>query len=198
MRGAVAASLQNNDMRSVGVKLGSAIVPSAVRLQASVDAGLYRSIKVGDRSEIRRRFTQEDVNLFAKLCGDTNQIHVNPEAAKLAGFRGCIVHGILVSSLFSNIMGTDLPGPQSVYVSQTLEFKAPVYVGDEIIASVEVEGFQAKRGWIWLRTQVSTPEGLLCVTGRAVGKNKHVSFIGESPVMVGPGAPGAPAGASKL
>lgn len=140
----------------------------------------YRSVKVGDTASVRRRFTAAEVKQFASLCGDANPIHVDPTAARLAGFRNAIVHGILVSSLFSNLMGSELPGPQSIYVSQSLEFKAPVYVDDEVEARVTVEGFNAKRGWIWLKTTVTKDDGTLCVVGRSIGKNKVVSFVGES------------------
>ncbi len=90
---------------------------------------LRRIIQVGDTHTITRVFTQEDVRQFALLVGDSNPIHLDPTAAAAAGFPQIICHGILVGSLFSNIMGMHLPGPQSVYLQQTLNFVKPVLVG---------------------------------------------------------------------
>lgn len=139
-------------------------------------------IAVGDFVTVRRRFTDADVAAFAKLSGDANPIHVDPAAAKAAGFPACLVHGILVAGLFSHLMGTELPGPQSIYASQTLEFCKPVFVGDEVEARVEVLQFAAKKGLIGLRTTVTnvSRDNVVCIKGRSLGMNKVVTFAGES------------------
>lgn len=143
-----------------------------------------RTIRLGDSEVITRRFTQSDINTFSELVGDRNPIHLNPEAAKKAGFPNTICHGMLVASLFSNVMGMQLPGPQSVYLSQHVSFRAPVLAEEEVIATVKVEQFYRKKGLILLRTSVEK-EGadgkrILCIDGHAMGMNRVVSFDGES------------------
>lgn len=92
--------------------------------------------KLGTYCSVINQFSQEDVNTFSTICGDNNPLHINPEYAKTTMFKGPIVHGILVSSLFSTLFGRRIKG--SIYVSQSLEFKRPVYVGDSIKAHMEV------------------------------------------------------------
>ena len=92
--------------------------------------------KIGTYCSVIHEFPQEDVNTFSTICGDNNPLHINPEYAQTTMFKGPIVHGILVSSLFSTLFGRRIKG--SIYVSQSLEFKRPVYVGDRIKAHMEV------------------------------------------------------------
>lgn len=143
-----------------------------------------RVVKVGDFHVMKRTFTQIDVVNFAKLIGDSNPIHLNKEIAQKAGFKDCIVHGMLVSSLFSTALGMHLPGPQTIYLSQQVDFKAPVMVGDTVEAKVCVKEFSAKKGLIALDTKVvktnEKGEEVVCVVGTAVGMNKAVTFDGES------------------
>ena len=142
-----------------------------------------RVIRIGDKAALKHKFTQNDVKTFSQLCGDHNPIHLQREAAVTAGFPNCLCHGALVGSLFSTIMGTDLPGPASVYLYQTFQFVAPVFVGDEVEATVIVKEFMKSKGLIRLNTTVSKrgPEGdVLCISGEAVGMNKTVTFDGES------------------
>lgn len=142
---------------------------------------LHRVIAIGDMASLRHRFTTEEVATYARLVGDSNPIHVDAEAAKRAGFDGCIVHGILVTGLFSNLMGMKIPGPQSVYLSQDVEFVSPVFVDDEVEAEVSVLQFHAKKGLIALQTTVrNVSRGTVAIKGRALGMNKVVSFKGES------------------
>ena len=140
-----------------------------------------RCIRLGDFVETHRTFTTSDVAIYSKLVGDTNPIHLDPAAANKAGFDNCIVHGMLVASLFSDILGRDLPGPQSVYVSQTLQFKAPVLVDHAVTTRIEVVEFAAKKGLIALRTTVTNnTTGKLAIDGTCIGMNKVVTFEGES------------------
>lgn len=87
---------------------------------------------VGAFAELSRLFTAEDVAAFAAVSGDHNPLHLDPAYAATTRFGRCVVHGMLHSSLFSTIFATRIPG--AVYVSQNLDFKAPVFVGDTVIA----------------------------------------------------------------
>ena len=91
---------------------------------------------VGAFCELEHVFSQDEVNDFAKICGDNNPLHTDPEFASSTIFKGPIVHGILVSSLFSTLFGRSVSG--SVYVSQTLKFRKPVRIGATVKARMEV------------------------------------------------------------
>lgn len=85
------------------------------------------NFEIGSFAELSHTFEQSDVETFANICGDNNPLHINEEFASKSRFGGTIVHGILLSSLFSTLLGRTIPG--SIYVSQTLSFKRPVRVG---------------------------------------------------------------------
>ena len=82
-------------------------------------------IFVGAKAQLIRRFSREDVELFAKISGDHNPLHLSQEFASKSMFAKPVVHGLLVASLFSAIFGTKFPGEGSIYLSQTLRFEAP-------------------------------------------------------------------------
>lgn len=94
---------------------------------------------------------------------------------------------MLVSSLFSTIMGMHLPGPQSIYMQQSLNFRAPVYVGDLVTAEVVVTDFDVVKGNIWFATTVKDAAGKVLIDGKALGRNVIVPFERsiESPVGSG-------------
>jgi acyl dehydratase len=100
--------------------------------------GQTASVSVGAFAHLARRFTAADVLAFAKLSGDHNPIHLDEAFARSTPFGRCIVHGMLYSSLFSTMFATRIPG--CIYVSQNLAFKAPVFVGDAVIAKCVVCG----------------------------------------------------------
>lgn len=147
-----------------------------------------RVFRVGDSHSVTRTFTQEDVNAFARLIGDHNPIHLDVAAAQKAGFPNTICHGVLVGSLFSTIMGMHLPGPQSVYMQQTFQFTAPVFVGETVTATVRVREFHREKKMLWLDTIVTKPntaannsEPTVCIAGTALGLNKTLQLEGDSP-----------------
>jgi acyl dehydratase len=108
--------------------------------------------KPGDHASVEHVFTQEDVAAFAVLSGDDNPIHLDPDAARAAGFAGTIVHGTLVMGLFSRLLGTRVPGPGTVYLGQEIRFLLPVLPGVAIVAHVEVTAIREDKPVITLRT----------------------------------------------
>lgn len=96
------------------------------------------SFTVGEEASLERTFTQQDVDHFARLSGDTNPVHLDEAYAIGTRFHGRIVHGALVASLISAVLGTKLPGPGAIYASQVIKFKAPIRVGDPLRAVAQI------------------------------------------------------------
>jgi len=109
--------------------------------------GLYiEDMEEGMTGVYAKTITDADVVLFAGISGDVNPVHLNHEFAAESMFEGRIAHGMLSASFLSTIFGTRLPGPGCIYMSQTLRFKAPVRVGDTVIARVKAKAVDmAKR-----------------------------------------------------
>ena len=124
--------------------------------------------QVGDRAEITRVVTDEAVHAFAASTGDTNPIHLDDAYAAGTRFGRRIAHGILVSGVISAVLGTRLPGPGAVYLSQSLQFRAPVFVGDTVTARVEVVAVRTDKPVITLRTTCTRLDGVVAVEGEAV------------------------------
>ena len=124
-------------------------------------------ICVGLNAEVTHAFSQEHVNQFSGLCGDNNPLHCDPEFAQTTMFKGTIVHGIFVSSLFSTLFGRSITG--SVYVSQNLSFKRPVHVGVPVTARMEIINIEDRRfgRLMTCSTTVTLPDGTLAVAGEA-------------------------------
>eukprot|EP00057_Strongylocentrotus_purpuratus_P000441 XP_001176528.1 PREDICTED: hydroxyacyl-thioester dehydratase type 2, mitochondrial [Strongylocentrotus purpuratus] len=92
----------------------------------------------GDKAAVSKKFSREDVRLFAELSGDTNPLHTDEEYAAKTRFGKTVVHGILLNGLASAVMGTKLPGPGTIVISHFSEFPKPLFIGEEVIAEVEV------------------------------------------------------------
>ncbi|MBN9528900.1 MAG: MaoC family dehydratase [Alphaproteobacteria bacterium] len=93
-------------------------------------------IDVGMEARFSKTITDADIVMFAGVSGDTNPVHLDQEYAEGTMFKGRIAHGMLSASLLSTVFGTRLPGPGCIYLSQTLKFKAPVRIGDTVVATV--------------------------------------------------------------
>jgi 3-hydroxybutyryl-CoA dehydratase len=98
----------------------------------------FDDLRVGMRESYSKLVTLSDIVGFAEISGDRNPIHLSDEFAAKTPFGGRIAHGIFTASLISAVIGTRLPGPGAIYLSQTLRFLAPVRIGDTVEASVEV------------------------------------------------------------
>lgn len=105
----------------------------------------FEDLEVGMADSVMRTVMSEDVVGFATLSGDDNPIHLSDHFAAATPFGGRIAHGLFVASLISTVLGTRLPGPGAVYLSQTLRFRAPVRIGDVVTARVEVSALDCAR-----------------------------------------------------
>lgn len=109
--------------------------------------GLYfEDLSEGQSAEITRVASELVVEAFADLSGDTNPIHLDEAYAQTTSFGGRIAHGMLAAAYISAVLGTRLPGPGAVYLSQNLRFRRPVRLGDEVTARVTVKALDADKG----------------------------------------------------
>jgi 3-hydroxybutyryl-CoA dehydratase len=127
----------------------------------------YDEIQVGEKVEFSKTISESDVYLYAGLAGDFNPAHVNESYARNTYFKTRIAHGMLIAGLISAVIGTRLPGPGTIYVKQTLNFLAPVHIGDTITASVEVVEKLAKKK-VRLTTLCANQDGKIVLDGEAL------------------------------
>lgn len=99
---------------------------------------LLEDLTVGMTAAYARTVTEADIVMFAGVSGDMNPVHMNKDYAATTVFKGQIAHGMLTASFISTVLGTKLPGPGCIYVSQDLRFRAPVRIGDTVRAEVTV------------------------------------------------------------
>ncbi len=133
--------------------------------------GYYiEDLNEGMEASFSKTVTEADIVLFAGVSGDTNPVHIDEEAAKKSVFEGRIAHGMLTASYLSTVLGTRLPGPGCIYLSQSLRFKGPVRIGDTVTAIVRVKEVMMSKKRVILET--------LCQV-----KGKDV-LDGEATVMV--------------
>lgn len=130
----------------------------------------FEDLEVGMSAVYARTIGPADLVMFAGISGDTNPMHLNEEYAEQTMFAGTIAHGMLCSSFISTVVGTRLPGPGCVYVSQTLKFTAPVRPGDTVTARATVTELIPGKNRAILDT--------VCTVG------KKVVISGEAQVLV--------------
>jgi 3-hydroxybutyryl-CoA dehydratase len=126
-------------------------------------------LTVGMTAAYSHTLTDQDVHSFADLTGDHNPLHLDEDFARTTRFKGRIAHGMLSASFFSTVLAI-LPGPGTIYLGQTLSFKAPVRIGDTVEARATVSDINADKGLVKLKT--------VCRVGETV------VIDGEATVMV--------------
>ncbi len=128
----------------------------------------YSNIKIGQKAELKRTVTEEDIEKFADVSGDRNPIHLDEEFAKKTIFQGRIAHGMLSAAFISTVLASKLPGPGSIYLKQELIFKKPIRIGDTIIITVEVIDKDDEKERITLRTTCTNQHNEMVVDGKAL------------------------------
>lgn len=123
-------------------------------------------ISVGMKANYSQTITDADVKSYAGLSGDHNPVHVSDEYAKSSRFGKRIAHGLMSAGFFSALFGMRLPGPGCVYVSQNLNFKRPVFIGDTVLAAIEVKSIDIARRRVIFDT-VCTVSGKKVIDGQA-------------------------------
>ncbi len=132
------------------------------------DVAVRETFQIGQRDSFSKTVTEADVTTFAGLIGDFNPIHVDAEYARKSRFGRRVAHGMFTGGLISSVLGNKLPGPGSIYLSQQIEFLAPVYIGDTITATVEVSEWRPEKRIITLKTDAYNQDDKQVVTGKAV------------------------------
>lgn len=132
------------------------------------DTHTVSEMKPGDRAFVQKTITEADILMYAAVSTDDNPAHINAEYAKQTRFQRPMAHGMITAGLVSSILGCKLPGPGSIYVSQTLQFLAPVYAGDTLLAVAEVVRIDAEKNRVVLRTSVTNQESVMVLDGEAM------------------------------
>ncbi len=128
----------------------------------------FDELAVGDRASIERILSTRDIQLFAAVSGDLNPQHLDPDYAARTPFHGIIAHGMWGASLISAVLGTQLPGPGTLYLSQSLVFRAPVRVGDKVTVEVRVAGLEPEQRRVRLACSCTLPDGTVVIEGEAL------------------------------
>lgn len=127
----------------------------------------FDEITIGQTASYSKKVELRDIQLFAALSGDVNPVHLDPAFAATTQFESCIAHGMLSGAVVSAAIAMKLPGPGSIYLGQSLRFRAPVYPGDTVTVYLEVTEKKEKRGFVTLDCKVFNQDEKLVVTGTA-------------------------------
>ena len=125
-------------------------------------------VKVGDSFERSRTVTDELVRAFAELSGDFNPIHLDKEFAAKTRFGQRIAHGMLSGAFISAVLGYEFQERKIVYLSQTMKFTAPVYIGDTVTTTATVKNIREEKGIVTLETVCTKQDGTVAVEGKAM------------------------------
>lgn len=127
----------------------------------------FEDLHVGQTATLSKTITEADILMYSAISLDTNPIHLDEEAASHSRFGGRIAHGMLSAGLISALLGTRLPGPGTIYMRQSLTFKAPVRIGHTVRAIVEITDLNLPRKSVTLRTRCLVKEDVV-IDGEAV------------------------------
>jgi len=127
----------------------------------------FEDLSEGMEATFAKTVTEADVVQFAGVTGDLNPVHVNEDYAEQTQFGGRIAHGMLSAGFISTVLGTRLPGPGTIYLSQEVRFRRPVRIGDTVTARVRVASLKDDKGIVTLATDCLVG-GKPVITGEAV------------------------------
>lgn len=128
----------------------------------------FDTLKIGDRDSIQKVITPEMVDMFADLSEDHNPVHVDEEFAKTTPFGKRIAHGMLTASLISAVLGIKIPGNGSIYMTQSIRFRKPVYLGETLTVWAEVKEKIEEKERVVMSTWVENDQGSVVLEGEAL------------------------------
>lgn len=127
----------------------------------------FEDLAVGQEASLSTTVNDSDITAFAEISGDRNPVHIDAEYAATTMFKERIAHGMLSAAYISAVFGMKLPGPGAIYLSQTLAFKAPVKIGDTVVATVKLVELMPEKKRARFET-VCSVDGKPVLTGEAV------------------------------
>ena len=125
------------------------------------------TIQIGDSASFTKTVTETDIILYAGITGDLNPAHIDAESAKKGMFGERIAHGMLSAGFISCVLGTQLPGPGTIYMGQELKFTKPVRIGDTVTATATVTERIVEKNRLILDTTVTNQNGEVVIKGKA-------------------------------
>ena len=140
----------------------------------------YEELKVGQSATSLRMVTERDIQLFGEATGDFNPLHFDEAYARKSLFRGRVAHGALSVGFMSAVMGTELPGPGSIFISASIQFKGPVRIGDTVVTSCTVKEIREHREVVM--------ECRCEVNGKPVVEGEALLLAPKKPASTSPGA----------
>ena len=127
-----------------------------------------QTLQLGMTASRSMMITNDTIQAFADLSGDRNPVHMDEAYAATTRFGKRIAHGMISAALISAVLGNDLPGTGAIYLSQSLQFKAPVFPGDTITATATVKSLRADKPLVTITTTCTKQDGTVVVEGEAV------------------------------
>ena len=127
----------------------------------------YDEIQIGQTARYTKKIEQQDITLFAAASGDVNPVHLDAEYAATTPFKERIAHGMLTGAVISAALAMELPGPGTIYLSQSLRFRLPVKIGDTISILLEVTDKRDKRQFVTLDCKAVNQRGKTVASGSA-------------------------------
>jgi acyl dehydratase len=134
----------------------------------------FSDLYIGQEERMSARFSMEQVKAFASVTQDFNPVHLDPLYAGQTIFKGNIVHGFLVGSLFSTILGTKMPGEGSIYLKQNMKFLKPVYIDDTVTAVATITDINPDKQLVTLNTTCYNQDGVVVIEGDALVKKMDI------------------------
>ncbi len=125
-------------------------------------------LKVGEQAQFAKTVSESDIYLYAGVTGDFNPAHTNEEYAKKTFFKTRIAHGMMTAGFISTVMANHLPGPGTIYISQTVHFLAPVRIGDTVTAVAEVAELDPAKNRVRMKTYCLNQDGTKVLEGEAI------------------------------
>ena len=138
-------------------------------MTAAVVGHYLEDLSIGQSASYTRTITESDIQQFGAVSGDLNPLHFDEDYAKTTIFRGRIAHGMLSASFLSTVLGTQLPGAGSIFLSATIRFKAPVRIGDTVIAICTIREILTPKGRVTFDCVCKVGETVV-IEGEAVVK----------------------------
>jgi 3-hydroxybutyryl-CoA dehydratase len=164
-------------MTKVEVIDGKRVIRMPDRSRSALDyPQAWDLLEVGDKATFRKTITDGDLSMFAGATGDTNPYHFDDVFATKGRFKKRIAHGMIVTGLISTVLGTRLPGPGTIYLSQNIDFKKPVFIGDTITAVAEVVKIHESKPIVTLRTDCFNQNDEMVIEGEAVVLVEYVDM----------------------